>query len=342
MFKKLGSLFVTVLGGLLLVYSATRSLDFISMTLPPDRQILAYFGLAALDGGLLAWIMSYLFGSHGGWQRGISIIMIVIDLVGAVAMFTLDTLFNTGQSGMTTALTSADLQMAVLGLSGIIALNIAATVAHHLTDPEKMKEQAEEEAFGKVDDATIKRISRTADQLAAELAPMMAEDWMASTRARYMSNLTARNRAGAILDAKLLPPVDESLDVSKNGWPKAEAKPESQSFLSGLGGLVSTLTQQSAPVGPVKEKPSKGRQVAWMEKPDGTRERLFCMICREEGKDWDTPKPCKHILEAEGQPIELRSSGSASNAAPTIREVFDPELAAMPAGSAPISGENQK
>ena len=189
MFKKLGQLFASVLGLVLLVYSATRSLDFISLTLPPDRQILAWFGLAALDGGLLAWLLAYLYGSHGGWQRAISLIMVVVDLLGAVAMFTLDTLYQTGQTGMTKALTAEELQTAVLGLSGVIALNIVATVAHHLTEPDKLKEQAQEEAFAKVEDATLKQISDNADQLAAEVAPMLAADWMMNTRARYLANL---------------------------------------------------------------------------------------------------------------------------------------------------------
>lgn len=189
MFKKIGGLLVTVLGLLLLVYSATRSLDFIMMTLPQDRQILAYFGLAALDGGLICWLLAYLYGSHGGWQRAISMLMILIDLLGAVAMFTLDTLYNTGKAGMTAALTPEEMQTAVLGLSGIIAINIAATVAHHLTDPEQLKAQAEEEAFAKVEDATLKQISNNAEQLAAQVAPMLATDWMQNTRARYLANL---------------------------------------------------------------------------------------------------------------------------------------------------------
>lgn len=189
MFKKLGQLFATALGLVLLVYSATRSLDFISLTLPPDRQILAWFGLAALDGGLLAWLLAYLYGSRGGWQRAISLIMVVIDLLGAVAMFTLDTLYQTGQTGMTKALTADELQAAVLALSGVIALNIGATVAHHLTEPDKLKEQAEEEAFAKVEEATLKQISENANQLAAEVAPMLATDWMQNTRARYLANL---------------------------------------------------------------------------------------------------------------------------------------------------------
>ena len=187
MFKKIGVLLVTILGGALLVYSATRSLDFISLTLPADKQVLAYFGLAALDGGLVAWLMSYLNGSRGAWQRAISILMVLVDVVGAIAMFTLDTLYNTGKAGMTKAMTPEQMTTAVLGLSGIIALNIIATIAHHITDPEKLREQAEEEAFAKVEDAALKQIAKNADTLAAQLAPVMAADWQAQTQAKYLS-----------------------------------------------------------------------------------------------------------------------------------------------------------
>ncbi len=189
MFKKIGAFLVTLLGGLLLVYSASRSLDFISLTLPADRAILAYFGLAALDGGLIAWLLAYLYGSRGGWQRAISILMILVDLVGAVAMFTADTLFQTGKNGLTAVMSADTIQMTVLALSGIIALNIAATVAHHLTDPDKLREQAEEEAFSLVESATLKQISSNAEQLAAQVAPMLATDWMENARARYLANI---------------------------------------------------------------------------------------------------------------------------------------------------------
>jgi hypothetical protein len=205
MFKKIGVLLVTILGGALLVYSATRSLDFISLTLPADRQVLAYFGLAALDGGLVAWLLSYLYGSRGGWQRAISILMVCVDVVGAIAMFTLDTLYNTGKAGMTKAMTSEELTTAVLALSLIIALNIIATIAHHITDPDKLREAAEEESFAKVEDATLKQISKNADGLAAQLAPIMAADWQAQTQARYMSYVGTGQRPTIDVTARDVP-----------------------------------------------------------------------------------------------------------------------------------------
>ena len=201
MIKKIGSLMVMLLGLLLLVYSAARSLDFIMLTLPEDKKIMAWFGLAALDGGLVCWVLAYMHGSKGAWQRAISLLMVGVDLLGSVAMFTLDTLYSAGTNGITSALTPEEMQSAVLALSGIIALNIAATVAHHLTDPEKMREQAEEEAFAKVEDATLKQISDNANQLAADLAPALAADWMAKTRARYTAHLQPALPAPQVIDA---------------------------------------------------------------------------------------------------------------------------------------------
>jgi hypothetical protein len=192
MIKKIGSLLVTVLGLLLLVYSATRSLDFITLTLPADRQILAYFGLAALDGGLVCWLLAYMYGCKGGWQRAIALLMVVIDLVGAVSMFTLDTLYNTGKAGMTAQLSTQDIQTAVLALSGVVALNIASTIAHHLLDPDKLREHAEQEAFSKVEERALAQITKDAESLAAELTPIMASDWIANARARYMMAIGKR------------------------------------------------------------------------------------------------------------------------------------------------------
>ncbi|NOH04675.1 MAG: hypothetical protein HND47_23240 [Chloroflexi bacterium] len=233
MFKKIGVLLVTVLGAALLVYSATRSLDFIELTLPEDRKILAYFGLAALDGGIIAWLLSYLYGSRGGWQRAISILMVCVDVAGAIAMFTLDTLYNTGKAGMTKAMTPEELTNAVLGLSAIIALNIIATIAHHLTDPDKLREQAEEEAFGKVEEATLKQISTNADTLAAQLAPTLAADWMNQTKARYL----------AFVGTGKIPTIDATAqDVTPNSvyMPVLASEPKAKPFnLSAIwAGLV--------------------------------------------------------------------------------------------------------
>jgi fatty acid desaturase len=197
MFKKIGKLLVTVLAAALLVYSATRSLDFIQLTLPADKAVLGYFGLAALDGGLIAWLLAYLFGSSGGWQRGISLLMVLVDFVGCVTFFTLDALYNTGKTGLTMAMSQDAIFTAVIGLSAVIALNIGAVIAHHLTDPGMMKQQAEEEAHSMIEDAALAQIRQHSGALAAELAPQIGADWLVQTRSKYMHKLagTAKSLA---------------------------------------------------------------------------------------------------------------------------------------------------
>jgi hypothetical protein len=240
MLKKIGALLFTVLGAALLVYSATRSLDFIELTLPEDRKILAYFGLAALDGGLIAWLASYMYHARGGWQRAISLIMVCVDVLGAIAMFTFDTLYNTGKSGMTEAMTPEELTNAVLALSGIIALNIIATIAYHLTDPEKMREQAEEEAFSKVEEATLKQIATNADTLAAQLAPTLAADWMNQTRARYMSYVGTGKLPTIDVTAQDVPPT-QNAPLMPLVIPQAQPKAGGLNLSALLGGWLTGI-----------------------------------------------------------------------------------------------------
>lgn len=187
--KYIGLVLVLALGGALLAYSASRSLDLIMLTLPADRQVLAYFGLAALDGGLVAWILAYLYGSTGAIQRAIALLMIIIDFCGATMMFTLDTFYNSGQAGLVQRLSQDTIYTAIIGLSAVIALNIAATVAHHLTDPDQMRRQAEEEARAMIDDMAIQQIRRNAAQLASQVAPKIAADWQSQTEAEYTNKL---------------------------------------------------------------------------------------------------------------------------------------------------------
>ncbi len=196
--KWIGKFLVTILGAALLVYSAMRSLDFIQATLTPDRQILAWFGLAALDGGLVAWMLAFLNGSHGGAQRGISLMMVVVDFLGAVIMFTADTLLNTGEAGLTQALNANAIQTIVLVLSGVIALNVAAVVAHHVLDPEKRRQMMEEEALDKIEEEALRMVARSSSELATEIAPRVAQDWVAQTRASYANKLTRRQRQAAL------------------------------------------------------------------------------------------------------------------------------------------------
>jgi hypothetical protein len=215
MFKKMGSVAVLMLSGLLLVYSASRSLSFISLTLPADRQILAWFGLAALDIGLVVWLIAFLYGSHG-WQRPLAATMVVVDLIGAIGIFTADTWYEAGRNGLIRSMTSDQVQTMVIILCGIIACNIAGAVMHIIVDPEQLKNIAEEDAHDKIEDATLRKISENAEALAAELAPKIAADWTNRTRAKYSSKMAARSPGGIAVSGDSRSPLPYTPMISLN------------------------------------------------------------------------------------------------------------------------------
>lgn len=203
MLKRVGAVSVFLLSGLLLVYSASRSLNFIAMTLPPERQVLAWFGLAALDIGLVVWLTAFLYGSHG-WQRPLSAVMVAIDLIGAVSIFSADTWFEAGRAGLIQAMTQDQVQGIVIVLCGIIAANIIGAVAHAILNPEQMRSMAEEDAFDRIESETLKKITEQAEQLAAELAPKIANDWSTRTRAKYSSRIDRRTQAPVSMIAPVI------------------------------------------------------------------------------------------------------------------------------------------
>lgn len=46
---------------------------------------------------------------------------------------------------------------------------------------------------------------------------------------------------------------------------------------------------------------------AWDETNSGDRLRLWCKDCRDEGREWLTPKPCEHIQRATAEMIIPRA-----------------------------------
>ena len=174
----------------LFVYAASRSLDFITATLPASQKIVGYLGLLATGGGAIAWLIVFLYHAQGTGQKALSVMCVVIDLLGEFALFTFDTLYRSGESGMITGLSADEIRMVILGLSALIALNIGATVAFHLLDPETSKRMREESARDVLDDEVLKVIETRAPQIASQIAPQIASQWEADFT-EHFSNMTA-------------------------------------------------------------------------------------------------------------------------------------------------------
>jgi len=185
LWKTIASILFYVVAGALMIYAATRSLHFVQSTLSGGNEILGYLALAATSIGAVVWLLVFLHTAHGTGQKAIAGIMTVIDLLGEFALFTIDTLMTSSESGMIQALAPEEIQGVIVGMSILIALNIAATVAFHLVEPENMKNMREEAVRDHLESESLKIIEKKGEEIARDLAPKMAEEWAREFEARF-------------------------------------------------------------------------------------------------------------------------------------------------------------
>lgn len=183
--KGIASVLFYVISGALLVYAASRSLDFILATLPPESQIVGWLGLAATSGGMIAWLLLFLYRAEGVSQKVIAGIMTALDMIGEFALFTMDTMYRAGEFGMTRQLSQSEIQTVIIGLSVLIAVNIGATVMFHLVDLETMKRMREGSVRDQLEAQALKEIEKRGEEIAQRLAPTIAKQWAQDFEARF-------------------------------------------------------------------------------------------------------------------------------------------------------------
>jgi hypothetical protein len=187
LWKAIAKVAFYAIGGMLMIYAAARSLHFIQATLSSDQQILGFLALAATSGGAVAWLLVFLHAAEGVGQKATAGIMVVVCLLGEFALFAFDTLLESGNAGMIAAMTSEEIRTVVMGMSGLIAINIGATIAFHLVDPGNMKDMREDFVKAKLEDEAMKLIEKRGEEIARDMAPKLAEQWADEFEQRFNS-----------------------------------------------------------------------------------------------------------------------------------------------------------
>ena len=187
LFKFVALVAFFVIGGGLLVYAASRSLDFVQTTLPSNDQVLGYFALLATSGGMLGWLLVFLYRADGIIQRGTALIMTMIDFLGEAALFTMDTLYRSGENGLVGQMTQDEIRMVILAMSGLIARNIFATLVFELGRMEVLKEIAEGAARDLIMFKALAQIEKDSERVADEMMPEIVDQWRGNFRSAYGS-----------------------------------------------------------------------------------------------------------------------------------------------------------
>ena len=192
--KWIGKLLFVAMAIALIVYAASRTLDFVNSTLGENDQVIGYLALFATTGGALAWLAVFLWSSEGIAQKGIALVMIIIDVIGEITLFTIDTLLTSGTNGLTAALAPEEIRLTVLGMSALIGFNIVAIFAFHIMDVENLENIENHFAEWKIKTAIQKAKAAKAESIADEIAEREAENFGKIQKAKDRSDKTEDER----------------------------------------------------------------------------------------------------------------------------------------------------
>ena len=195
--KAIAMIVTLAIGVTLMIYSASRTLALLQLTLPVGQRDMAFLALAAFDGGLVAWVLTFMFGASGAYQRGISALMIIVCLVGVIVGFGADSILGALNGGIV-AKSAVDGNFGltvVLATVAIIALNIAAVTAFHVLSPENRRRMQEETFSDHIEAAAFQKSNEAIPQLAAQLAAELTASRMARLNAKYQTLIAAEQHA---------------------------------------------------------------------------------------------------------------------------------------------------
>ncbi len=169
----IGDLLVLGLDAVLLIYTAFRSYDFLSTTVPTGFEILGLIGLWGLDIGAVAWSLVWIFGSSSRYQDWISMAFFLVDLAGVILTSVTDSLMygNKGSAitAMLTGITSIAIPLVVVG-------NVVAGFIYHMTSPETKARREKRKAEAAHKEKMIEVTAMERDLLYAESYLLAKQD----------------------------------------------------------------------------------------------------------------------------------------------------------------------
>lgn len=137
----------------ILIWTASLTVSFMQGVLPGAFWAVPYLSLVVFDGGMVGWLIVYLYNAEGSLQRTIALGMTVFNLLG-VGLMTIAEIVLGGQ-----ALTAAPEMLGTAAIWGVgvwTFVNVAAIVGYHLSSPDaRIAAAIQEEKDAVIDEAMI-------------------------------------------------------------------------------------------------------------------------------------------------------------------------------------------
>lgn len=80
--KMIGGLIKIFIAGVVLLFLGLKSLDFFLFTTPPDQWYYAYLGLGLTGGGVLAYLLLFMWDAETPIQKTVAILMLAVCIGG--------------------------------------------------------------------------------------------------------------------------------------------------------------------------------------------------------------------------------------------------------------------
>jgi hypothetical protein len=322
--KWIASAVFGLLGLVVIGFSIKLAYDVMTILFPND-PVLKFMAIALFDGGVIGWLLAYVAKAKGTPQRGISLLMTVLDFIGVAAM-AIAGIYLGGQ-------TLADVPTWVGGLvvvATIIAtvLNAGAYYFYHASDPDVLEAIQTQELEDTLNEEALDQARYQVERKARELGSIIANRVTARMKYRMRLPMTEQEVSewnGNIVDAEAYDPAALP--------PPPQADPGFMETLkSFFGGKRSRRSFAGTPSTSSTSSPQDIENIAqtsdstyaWLELPTG-RERIWCKVCKDEGKAWWTPEPCEHVLS--GKPETMISHETAMS---TLRNLMFEQEAPNP------------
>ena len=119
----------------LAVFTAFRSFDFITKTLPEGWELIGYVGLFVLDGGFLIWAYAIATAATTPKQAFLAWLMWVLDGLGLAAVVLADTFLYTSPGASAEALAAMVSTLAAWAFPLMAIVNAAGAILFKMDDP---------------------------------------------------------------------------------------------------------------------------------------------------------------------------------------------------------------
>jgi len=137
----LGEVLLFAFTVILAVFTAFRSYDFINHTLPPGWELVAYAGLAVMDGGFLVWALVIALSATSAVQVAISWGMWLADGLGLALVVVADSFYYTQASQNTAAMADTVSALAAWAFPIMAIVNAAFAILYKLMEPKRIRER---------------------------------------------------------------------------------------------------------------------------------------------------------------------------------------------------------